>query len=97
MSGEIRKLSTHFRKNGYDYELVSRTQKKAIFRQSFEGRGVAFEVIKIRVRGSRPNLFTGKIDPPTEVYPGSEQFGKIAWAIVDREKAMEKYKSLKDE
>ena len=94
MSGEIRKLKTHFRKNGYDYELVSRTQKKAIFRQSYEGRTVAFEIIKIRVRGARPNLFTGNIDPPTEVYPGSEAWGTSAWSIVDEEKAMKKYKSL---
>lgn len=94
MTEEIRKLPTTFRKHGYDFELVEREEKKAIYAQSYEGRILAFEVIKIRVRPPQTNVFLGREDPAREVYPTSEQWGRQGWTICEKDKAMEKYNSL---
>lgn len=94
MTTELKKLPVTFKKNGYDFEQLDRGEQKAIYSATFGGRVVAFEVIKIRIRKEQTNLFTGNLDPPTEIYPGNEQFGKTGWFISTREKAYEKYNSL---
>ena len=94
MIGEIKKLPITFRKHGYDYELVDREEKKAIYVQSYEGRVLAFEIIKITVRPERYIDLYGKFVGAHEEYPGSESWGTKAWTICDKEKAMQKYHSL---
>jgi len=91
---EIKKLPLTFRKNDYDFVQLERDEKKAIYALSIEGSEVAFEVIKIRTRQERTNLFSGKLDPPSEIYPGNEEFGKTGWFITDKDRAYRKYRSL---
>lgn len=92
MTAELKKLPVTFKKNGYEFEQLERGEQKAIYALSVEGGGVvAFEVIKIRIRKEQTNLFTGNLDPPTEVYPGNEQFGKTGWFITDKKRAYQKY------
>ena len=94
MTAELKKLPVTFKKNGYDFVQLDRGEQKAVYALSIDGRVTAFEVIKIRIRKEQTNLFTGNLDPPTEIYPGNEQFGKTGWFITDRARAYEKYNSL---
>jgi hypothetical protein len=91
---EVKKLPITFKKNGYEFEQLERAEKKAIYSASFGGGVVAFEVVKIRIRKPYMNLFTGKLDPEKEIYPGNEDFGKTGWFITDRGRAYERYNSL---
>lgn len=94
MTAELKKLPETFNKNGYEFVQLERGEQKAIYSLSIGGRVVAFEVLKIRIRKEQTNLFTGNLDPPTEIYPGNEMFGKTGWFISTRAKAYEKYNSL---
>lgn len=94
MTAELKELPLTFRKNDYDFEQLERTDKKAIYALSVEYGVVAFEVIKIRIRKPQTNIFTGNLDPHTEIYPSNENFGKTGWFITDKERAYTKYNSL---
>jgi len=92
---DLKKLPLTFKRNGYDFVQLEREEKKAIYALSVNGAGVvAFEVIKIRIRKPQTNLFTGNLDPHTEIYPGNEMFGETGWFITIKEKAYKKYNSL---
>jgi hypothetical protein len=95
VTAELKKLPVTFSKNGYDFEQLERGEQKAIYALTVGVIGVvAFEVIKIRIRKPQTNLFTGKLDPHTEIYPGNEQFGKTGWFITNEKRAWAKYNSL---
>jgi len=90
----LRKLPIEFKRDGSIHRQIKRTEKKALYAVIFEGKTIAYEVIKVRTRQSRSNLFTGNIDPPSEIYPGNEAFGQTGWYIVKEEDALRKYDSI---
>jgi len=78
----MRKLQQHQRKNGYDYELIERDEKFAIYRQidSYKEEcemTIAYEVFIIRSRKDRK--IKGNFIEGGEVFPSNEDFGKYAW------------------
>jgi len=84
---QIQKLKEQFRKYGYDYEQVKRTQYAAIYSQSSENKLVSFEVHKIKIK--KEGIVFGRWQPLREVYPHSEDFGSIAWTVPTIERATE--------
>jgi hypothetical protein len=102
------KLAKSKSKNGYNYRLVLRSAKAAIYEQIVEkeinglvGKVVGYEVFVISV-GKAYSLVQkhgnkkGEIYnyPAAEKFPGNEDFGKSAWAFTNKNLAMEKFKEL---
>jgi len=90
-------------KNGYEYNLVKRNDKAAIYEQvdpefpQFKG----YEVFQITVtKPSRIQQKNGEKAgmwyqyPETEKFPGNEDFGKIAWAYSTLGSAQKKFDEL---
>ena len=90
----VQRLKETLRKNTFDYELLLRSNFKAIYIQSDGLIPVGFEVFEIRIRGSYINRFTGEQMPPAERFPANEDFGKTAWPYRRLKDAMKKYNSL---
>ena len=75
----MKKLQQHQRKNGYDYELIERNDKVAIYKQIENYKQdnewtIAYEVFIIRTRKDRKikdNFIEGG-----EIFPSNEDFGK---------------------
>jgi acetoacetate decarboxylase len=102
----MKKLEQHQRKNGFDYELVERNDKAAIYKQ-VENYGenneyiVAYEVFLIKIR--KDKSIVGNFIEGGEIFPSNEDFGKNAWTystfletLKDQalKKAYNKYNSL---
>lgn len=90
-------------KNGYDYNLVKRTDKIAMYSMQNpecpEDKG--FEVFKIvltppcrlqQKSGVKKGMWYQY--PLTEAFPGNEDFGNIAWAFNTIESAEKKFNEL---
>ena len=90
-------------KNGYDYNLVKRNDKVAMYAMQNpeipEDNG--YEVFKIVE--SKPSTLLQKSGvkkgmwyqyPAMEKFPGNEDFGNIAWAFNTIESAEKKFKEL---
>ena len=87
-------LSSYLRKNGYEYNLITRSENNAIYSQSYENTIVGYEVFKIFIRGARYSDFLGKDLQPKERFPSNESFGYSAWVYNNLEDARRKYKDL---
>jgi hypothetical protein len=99
-----------FRENGWDYTLVRRDGKYAIYRQGGPNRPAAFEVHVIR-RSTSDRVFKEKVatlaDGTKKVYPetviptgseflaGNEDFGSYAWSLPTLEAAEKKLTDIK--
>ena len=102
-NGPMDKLPQTKIKNGYNYNLVKRNDKAAIYEQvdpefpQFKG----YEVFQITVtKPSRIQQKNGEKAgmwyqyPKTEKFPGNNDFGTIAWAYSTEESAEKKFKEL---
>lgn len=92
---ELKKIPVEFDKFGYHFEQVERTETKAIYVQTYAGRTLAFEIVRIRIRQGGFNTLFNKQEPTREVYPGSEEWGERGWTVCDKDEAQKKYHSLK--
>jgi len=90
----MKTLPLQIRKNGYDYNLLTRSGKHAIYSQSYENTIIGYEVFKIYVRGERYSDILNRALPSTERYPSNGSFGYSAWAYIDLQDAISKYKEL---
>ena len=90
----IKILPEIINKNGFSYILVTRTQNKAMYKQTNDNIQVGFEVFLIRVRGTHFSPFLNKSFDTSERFPGNEDFGKSAWSFMDYQKAFKKYDEL---
>lgn len=88
------RLPVEFTKHGYHFTQLRRAENKAIYEQRYEGRLLAYEIVKIRIRPGGFNQLFGKVEPTREVYPNSEQWGSAGWTVCDKEKALAKYEAL---
>lgn len=95
-------------KNGYQYNLVTRSTSAAMYQQIVQkdcngivGETVGFEVFQILI--GKPYSLVQKHGnkkgevynyPAMEKFPGNENFGIWAWAYNSKETAMEKFNSL---
>ena len=89
---KILPLRSALTKNGYDYQMVARTSRAAIYQQTLEGLHVAYEVFEIKIQ--RERWFDGRLFPRKERFPGNEDFGKWAWTYPTLERALAKYSTL---
>lgn len=95
-------LLKEFRKRGFNFKQLKRTNKAAMYLQSFNGRDVGIEVFRIIVSNDY-ELGGVKIEGG-EMYPGDNAFGWSAWSIPIIDdfgssmlRAEDKFKSLNDE
>lgn len=99
-------LENELRKNGFDYKLIERDDKCAIYEQldtNYEGKiyTVAFEVFTIK--NTNDTMIGDNQIMGGEVFPGNEDFGRgnaFSFGVFsDREgalkRAYEKFKELK--
>ncbi len=89
-------------KNGYHYTLVTRSAKAAIYKmvnvKEPEDKSVHYEVFKVCIAPAVTLISktSGKayVYPPTERFPGNNDFGIYAWTYNTKEYAMQKYNEL---
>ena len=92
-------IPTTYSKNGWNYKLLKRTDKGAIYTQSkvqdlpLDGKPAAWEVVRIRVREEK-TIKTTKDGQPSEYtikageyLPHSEEWGSQGWTFVTLEGA----------
>ena len=90
----MKKLPIHFRKDGFDFNQVSRAGDVAIYRQTKQGQpaNVHFEVGWIRSNPAR-EVF-GKVFEASESWPCSEEWGIRAWTYGDLDDAKKRGATL---
>jgi len=89
---EHKPLKESFYKNGFDFKMIKRTKKKAIFEQSIKNKVYAYETILV----SRHNGFSlgDAYIEPSETYPSTSEWGVKGFTFKTLEEAEEKYKTL---
>jgi len=98
----MKQIPESFRKNGYDFEIVKRTEKVVILRQlNALGGVVAWEVHKVRLNPAAAVQYcqpdgTYKIIKylKSEILASNQEFGRYAWSYNTQEAAMNKYNEL---
>lgn len=81
----MKKLEKNIKKNRFNYKLIERCDKAAIYEQfavdavTKEVYTVAFEVFYIKI--SKATEINGRAILGGEKFPGNEDFGKTAWTI----------------
>ena len=78
----MQQLPTHLKRYGFDYHLVKRDGKKALYAQKTEGLIVGYEVIQLNPQKSG------------EKFPKHEDFGFSAWCFRTEEEAEEFFSNL---
>jgi hypothetical protein len=76
----MRELSLTVIKYGFNYEQMERTEKYAVYKQTFIKTGTVhgFEVFKIMI--SKDYVLSGSHVEGGECFPHNEAFGKWAWS-----------------
>lgn len=72
-------LQPSFIRKGFEHNLIERTDKAAIYSQSFDGKILAFEVFRVKIL--KPYTLAGIEFPESEPYPHDEAFGLWAWSV----------------
>ena len=98
----MKKIPNTFRKNGYDYLLLKRCDRLAIYEQSDKGKTFAYEFHKIRlnqpsiIKYKQPNGDVNVVKRPLrEALPSNEDWGRYGWTFNTLKEADIKYESLK--
>jgi hypothetical protein len=88
------KLPLTLIKNGLYYEQVKRTDKVALYALRFAlgGTIIGYETFLIKIDKALKKF--GREYPEREHFPSNEEFGKIGWAWVSREKAESDFDGL---
>jgi hypothetical protein len=86
-----KQLPESYKKNGFIYDLVARTEHVAMYGQNDAENGhfVAYEVCRILRHDGR--TIGASYVPPAEFLPSSEQWGSQAWTLTDERAAHAKY------
>ena len=79
----MEKIPVTFSTNTFDYELIARKKRKALYRQVQNGKVVGYEVHTIRIRDNQ------------EILPSNEDFGMFGWSYDKKEDAVEKFEPLR--
>lgn len=85
-------LQHTYRKNTYSYIQVMRNEHAAMYAQMDRDRLVAYEVGYVKVRPD--GEINGRPIEGGECFWGNDDFGRIAWSILTKDKAMERYWSI---
>ena len=92
----VQPLKEKLRKNTFNYELLLRSDFKALYKQSDGNIQIGYEVFKIRIRETRFHPIANKVITAKEKFPSNDDFGKTAWSYKRLEDAMKKYNSIKE-
>jgi hypothetical protein len=87
-------LGAVIHKAGFEFTLIRRLGRAAIYRQHLPGRSPehdAYEVILPQVRNTNHK---GQSVEPYEGYPSAESWGKKGWTFTSLTKALQKLKQL---
>ena len=83
-----------FSSNPLTYTQLARTAKVAIYERSRDGVAKDWEVIRIKILPKGTKVFKTITEDDEEKYPGSSQFGFIAWSYHSKKSAQIKYDEL---
>lgn len=101
----IRKLPDKLKKNGFEYRLVERNEKRAIYSQHAGlSQIIAYEVFNIKIGDLRKakkrwadikkiNFNPDDYEEFYEIFPSDEDFGKTAWTYPNLELAKKAFAS----
>ena len=93
----IKKIKDTFTKNDFDYRLIARVGRIALFEQ-FDAKEVCgYEIHKIRVKPIQPMFLPGdeyKGYTHYEKLPSNEEFGKYGWYYMNKRLAIDHYNEL---
>jgi hypothetical protein len=94
MQDELLALPLRFKKNGFLYWQVCRSDRAAIYEQKLiNGQArVYYEVWRIRVL--QPRVFKGVSYPQREAAPSNADWGRYGWTFYTLGEAQEKYDQL---
>lgn len=90
-------LSNRINKNSFVYNLVQRGERAMMYEQiePEENLIVGYEVFKRKI--DQPKVIFGIELGIREVFPGNEDFGKWAWSISDKERAIAKFNLIEQQ
>ena len=79
----VKPVPTSFRKHGYDYRLVERSGRTAIYSQSLSSKLYAYEAVIIRLQNPPPSVRgsarIGEVVTKGERYPSDGDWGRYGW------------------
>lgn len=93
---EYKQLPEIYRKKGWDYELIVRGNRAVVYSGASDGEIMKYEVFLIKKHDGRK--FGELAIPPSEYFPGDEQFGIWAWCFSAQSRgkylAMQRFEEL---
>lgn len=89
-------LPDKINKNSYIYNLIQRGEKAMVYEQiePEDNVIVGYEVFRRKI--DKPKVVFGVELGEREVFPGNEDFGKWAWSITDKERALDRFKNIEN-
>lgn len=84
-------LPKEFIQGGWCFKQLYRAEDKAIYEKT-KNSVKSIELIKISTHDGY--TIAGNIIPPSEVYPGNEQWGTLGWSFSTLNEAMNKLKTI---
>jgi len=79
------------------YTQLARSETTAIYERSRNGVPKDYEVFRIKILPKGTKVFQTVTEDDQEKYPGTSQFGFIAWSYNNRARAMKAYEDLTKE
>jgi hypothetical protein len=90
---QLKQVPLKLRFHGFEYAQVCRTERTALYHQTYDGITVGYEVFVIQME---PESFVYDTFYPThERWPRDRDWGKTAWSCFTLEEAILKYNKLK--
>ena len=88
-----RPLRAQFRKDGFDYRLITREGDFAIYEQRWQdSENVCYEVI--RIQRHEGYEIAGQFIEPAEIFPSSQRWGVDGWTVQTKDAAFEKFRQI---
>ena len=84
----MRPLATEFRRDGFAFTMLDRVDDVALFEKRCDAV-VSYEVVVVQKHGER-NIM-GRVIPPAEGMPSTEQWGQKGWTLTTPERARSKF------
>ena len=83
-----------FGANPLTYTQLARTETIAVYERSRNGKPYDYEVFQIKILKKGTQVFKSIAEDDQEKYPGGSSFGKWAWSIASKERAIEQFEKL---
>lgn len=93
----MKPLGNTFSKNGFHYQLVTRHDDIAIFRQSREPNSKCFAYEVFFVKKAKECAIAGKVIEAHEAVPGNEEWGVKGWTFSTLEEARQRMRKLESQ